>query len=216
MTGHISDEAALYALGSLSDDERAAIDAHVQSCSSCAALLGTAEQDVALIASMEPQRQAPALLAGRIARTLDRRPIDRSRMWQPFAALAAAAFVIGLLPSAYFWQQNQSLHAAMSAQTAAIQRVASTPHRMAHFRGMNDRGSASVMYAPDGSWYVVLVRDVSKSLQVAWMHDGEKTMLGTAQPHDGVAMLYLPQSHRMDQLALMDGTRTVAIADLSY
>jgi hypothetical protein len=212
MTGHISDEAALYALGSLSDDERAAIDAHVQSCSSCAALLGTAEQDVAFVASMEPQHDAPALLAGRIARTLDRKT---TWQWQPFAALAAA-FVIGLLPSAYFWQQNQSLHATMSAQTAAMQRVASAPHRMAHFRGMTDRGSASVMYAADGSWYVVLVRDVSKSLEVAWMHDGEKTMLGTAQPHDGVAMLYLPQSHRMDRLALMDGARTVAVADLSY
>jgi hypothetical protein len=215
MTAHISDEAALYALGALSDDERGAIDAHVRTCSNCAALLGAAEQDVALVASMEPQREAPALLGGRIARTLDRKPVARSSMWQPFAAFAAA-FVIGLLPSAYFWQQNQSLHAAMSAQTAAIQRVASAPHRMAHFRGMNAGGSASVMYAPDGSWYVVLVRDVSKSLQVAWMHDGEKTMLGTAQPHDGVAMLYLPQSHRMDQLALLDGTRTVAVADLSY
>jgi Putative zinc-finger len=212
MTVHISDEAALYALGALSDEERAAIDAHVRSCSSCAALLGAAEQDVALVASMEPQHEVPVLLAGRIARTLDR---TSTLQWQPFAALAAA-FVIGLLPSAYFWQQNQSLHWAMSVQSAAIQRVASAPHRMAHFRGMNDRGSASVMYAPDGSWYVVLVRDVSKSLEVAWMHDGEKTMLGTAEPHDGVAMLYLPQSHRMDQLALMDGARTVAVADLSY
>jgi 3-methyladenine DNA glycosylase Mpg len=136
-------------------------------------------------------------------------------MWAPFAAIAAA-FVIGLLPTAYFWQQNQSLHAMMTTQTAAIQRVASAPHRMAHFRGMNDRGSASVMYAPDGSWYVVLVRDVSKSLDVAWMHDGAQTMLGTAVPHDGLAILYLPQSHRMDQLALMDGSRTVAVADLSY
>ncbi len=212
MTAHISDDTALYALGALSDGERAAIDAHVRSCSSCAALLGAAEQDVAFVASMEPQHEVPVLLGGRIARTLDRRSRPQ---WQPFAALAAA-FVIGLLPSAYFWQQNQSLHSAMSAQSAAIQRVASAPHRMAHFQGMNDRGSASVMYAPDGSWYVVLVRDVSKSLEVAWMHDGEKTMLGTAEPHDGIAMLYLPQSHRMDQLALMDGARTVAVADLSY
>jgi Putative zinc-finger len=212
MTAHISDEAALYALGALSDEERAGIDAHVQTCSSCAALLGAAEQDVAFVASMEPQLEAPGLLGGRIARTLDRKSTSQ---WQPLAALAAA-FVIGLLPSAYFWQQNQALHAAMSAQTAAIQRVASAPHRMAHFRGMNDRGSASVMYAPDGSWYVVLVRDVSKSLEVAWMHDGEKTMLGTAELHDRVAMLYLPQSHRMDRLALIDGPRTVAVADLSY
>lgn len=210
MIGHLSDEAALYALGALSDEERAAIEAHTRACSSCAALLGAAEHDVALAVSLEPQHDPPTLLAGRIART-----IDRSRMWPPFVALAAA-FVVGLLPSAYFWQQNQTLHATMIAQTAAMQRVAGAPHRMARFRGMNAGGSASVMYAPDGSWYVVLVRDVTKSLAVAWTHDGEQTMLGTAVPHDGVAVLYLPQSHRMDQLALMDGPRTVAVADLSY
>ncbi len=209
-SSHIDDEAALYALGALGDEERAAIDAHARSCSTCAALLGAAEEDVALAASMEPQHEAPSLLPARITRTL-----DRNRVWQPFAALAAA-FVIGLLPSVYLWHQNQTLHATMSAQTAAMQRVASAEHRMARFHGMNARSSASVMYAPDGSWYVVLVRDVSKSLEVAWMHDGEQTMLGTAVPHDGVAVLYLPRSHRMDQLALMDGARTVAVADLSY
>lgn len=212
ISSHIGDDAALYALGALSEEERAAIDDHVQSCSECAALLGAAEQDVALVASMQPQHDAPALLGARIARTIGRKTASQ---WQPFAALAAA-FVLGLLPSAYLWQQNQTLHATMSAQTAAIKRVASAPHRMARFRGMNARGSASVMYAPDGSWYVVLVRDVSQSLGVAWMHDGQQTMLGTAVPHDGVAVLYLPQSHRMDQLALMDGPRTVAVADLTY
>jgi hypothetical protein len=48
------------------------------------------------------------------------------------------------------------------------------------------------------------------------MHDGEQTMLGQAVPHGDVAMLYLPKSHRMDQLALMDGAQVVAQASLRY
>jgi hypothetical protein len=72
------------------------------------------------------------------------------------------------------------------------------------------------MYALDGSWYVVVVRNPSKSLSVAWMHDGVHTMLGNAVPNGNVAMLYLPKSHRMDRLALMDGDRIVAEAALSW
>jgi hypothetical protein len=41
-------------------------------------------------------------------------------------------------------------------------------------------------------------------------------MLGTAMPHGDVALLYLPKSKRMDQLALMDGEQVVASAQLAF
>ena len=66
------------------------------------------------------------------------------------------------------------------------------------------------MYAPDGSWYVVVIRNATKALDVVWMHDGERSMLGRAMPVGDVSTLYLPKSHRMDTLALMDGDRVVA------
>jgi hypothetical protein len=72
------------------------------------------------------------------------------------------------------------------------------------------------MYAPDGSWYVIVVREASRPLAVIWMHDGQHTMLGSAVPKGNVAMLYLPKSHRMDRLALMDGDRVIAEAALSW
>jgi hypothetical protein len=108
------------------------------------------------------------------------------------------------------------MHGAMLAQSAVMDRVANARHRTAMFRDVNGQPTAKVMYAPDGSWYVILIRDASKTLQVAWMHDGRHTMLGNAIPHGDLAMLYLPESHRMDQLALMDGPRVVAEARLSY
>ena len=108
------------------------------------------------------------------------------------------------------------MHSAVLAQNAVMDRLAGAAHRTAAFASPQGRPDAKVMYAPDGSWYVILIRNASKTLQVAWMHDGEQTMLGSAVPPGDLAMLYLPKSHRMNQLALMDGTRIVAQAQLTY
>jgi anti-sigma factor RsiW len=222
----VTEYAALYALGALDDDLRASIDEHAFACDRCARVLGQAEHDVTVIASTERRHEVPPELAGRIHRMLVReevpsipvRRLARTRSpWVSSFAAVAAAFVIGVLPSLYFWQQSRAMHDTMLADSAAIGRVASMPHRMVAFEEMNGgRAQAKVMYARDGSWYVVLVQDVSKTLQVAWMHDGQRTMLGNAVPHGEVAMLYLPNSHRMDHLALMDGEQIVAVANLAY
>ena len=108
------------------------------------------------------------------------------------------------------------MHETMVADAQAMDRLAAMPHQTAAFKGMSPNAAASVMYAPDGSWYVILVRGASRALDVAWMHEGKKTILGTAQPLGDVAVLYLPNSHRMDQLALLDGEQVVAEAQLAY
>jgi hypothetical protein len=53
-------------------------------------------------------------------------------------------------------------------------------------------------------------------MRVVWMHGGEQTPLGSAMPHGDVATLYLPTSHRMDTLAIVEGTVVVAEAQLTY
>ena len=217
---HVEDRAALYALGALPDDERAAIDAHLRECSACTEAVGAAEEDVALIVSTEPQHGAPPALAARIDRLVQPRSLEGMRRYRrpawPYPAAIAAALLLGLLPSAYFWSENHTMHGAMLAQSNAMGRLASGSHRTARFRPTSPSPPAEVMYALDGSWYVVVVRNPSKSLSVAWMHDGVNTMLGNAVPNGNVAMLYLPKSHRMDRLALMDGDRIVAEAALSW
>jgi hypothetical protein len=116
----------------------------------------------------------------------------------------------------YLFSANRRMHDAMTAQTSMIGRLAGAPHRTVHFHPMNAGPPADVMYASNGSWYVVVVRGASKPLSVAWMHDGVHTMLGDAVPKGNVAILYLPKSHRMDRLALMDGDRILAEARLSW
>ena len=105
---------------------------------------------------------------------------------------------------------------AVLSESAAMDRLAATAHHTASFRSSSGALAANVMYPPDGSWYVIVVRGASHALQVAWMHDGQQTMLGDTVPHGRFAMLYLPKSHRMEQLALMDGPRIVALAQLPY
>ena len=131
-------------------------------------------------------------------------------------ATLAAAFVVGFFPAAYFWQQGRAMHAAMRADSQALSRLVTTAHRSAAFSSMRNGSTASVMYGRDGSWYVVVVAHPAKALSVAWIHDGHQTLLGTAAPQGDVAMLYLPSSHRMDRLALMDGSTVVAEAQLAY
>jgi hypothetical protein len=208
---HVGDLAELYALGALDDAQRAAIEAHLTACAPCAQVVGAAERDVELIVSLETRRQPPRALDARIAHII----APRRTAW-PLVTALAAAFIVGFLPSFYLWTANRALHDAMSAQSSVMQRLAVAPHRISSFQATRVGPAAEVAYAPDGSWYLVVVHGATKALAVAWMHDGQRTMLGRAIPHGNVAMLYLPDSHRMDHLALMDGDRIVAEATLSW
>ena len=205
---HVGEDAALYALGILDAGARDAIDRHAEGCPPCAQALGAAEAEVAAMAAAEPVHVPPSTVA------FLRPPARRPAWLATFGALAAAV-AIGLLPTAYFWGQNAAMHAAMRSDADAISRLESAPHRTTAFNGMSNGSTAYVMYPQDGSWYVILVRGASKALQVAWMHDGERTILGTAAPRGDVAMLYLPKSHPMSQLALVDGEQVVAEAQLA-
>lgn len=218
MSGHVDDRAALFALGALDEDEAATVRAHVAECAACAKAVGAAEADVALAASLEPRWDVPPALDTRVQRTLSNAGARRFAS-SPWPMMVAAAFVIGILPSAWFFAENRSMHEAMATQSAVMDRLTGETHRVATFHPMEampEGASAMVAYAPSGEWYVIVVRDVSRTLGVAWMHDGQQTMLGHAVPHGDVAMLYLPKSHRMDQLALMDNGVVVAQASLNY
>jgi anti-sigma factor RsiW len=218
---HLGERSALYALGALDDAEFSALEAHLRVCAECANLVGQAERDVATIASLEARRDAPLELTERIERLLapaasHRMPQRAMRVSWPRIAAIAAAFLIGVLPSAYLWERNRTMQDAMLDESAAMDRIAASTHRTAAFRGSGGVLAGNVMYARDGSWYVILVQGAPRALQVAWMHDGRRTMLGSATPHGATAMLYLPRSHRMGQLALMDGQRILAQATLRY
>jgi hypothetical protein len=214
MSDHIGEDAALYALGCLSESERAMVEAHAAHCHACTQLLAQASDDVCAIASVGPQVPAPADLRERIRliATPAVTPLRRRRL-SSFVPAVAAVLILALIPSVYLWDQTRVMRATMLAQSSALMRITLAAHRTAAFVPMGD---AKVMYAPDGSWYFIVMIGVRAPVQVLWKHGGQTTMLGTATPQGGVATLYLPQSHRMDQLVLMRGTRELAHAQLKF
>jgi anti-sigma factor RsiW len=202
MSAHIGDDAALYALGILEPDERRAVEEHLATCEACRRLFAQAEADVTAIAAAQPQhvpRRAPRLS-------------PQQPVWNARALAFAAAIVVALVPSGYLLRENLAMHDAMQQNSAAISRVMSTPHRTTAFAGAD----AHVMYGKDGSWYVVIVRGATAPLHVMWPHDGTSTMIGTAMPYGNVAVLYLPQSHPMQQLMLMQDGHIVGQAQLVF
>ena len=201
MSDHISDDAALYALGMLDEHEMAAIDAHVATCEACTVLLAQAHDDVAAVAIAQTQHDAPRAYASAPAR----------RPWWGSLTAIAAAVIIALLPSGYLLERMNGMHEQMVANADMMSHLAHE-HRSVAFAGTD----ASVMYGNDGSWYCIVVRDAKQALGVAWMHDGEKTMIGKTEKIGDVAVLYLPKSHRMDQLALMADGQVVGQARLAY
>ncbi len=211
MSDHLGELAALYALGALEPGELAQAEAHLDRCDACRRLLAQAQADVTAMEEAQVQYEPPAHMRERLERSLALRP-QRPRVFRSAWLAVAAAIVLALLPSGYLVEQNRAMHRTMTAEANAMARVASAPHRVASFNGMD----AHVMYGNDGSWYFVVIRGARAGLQVVWPHDGTQTMLGTATQNGDVAVLYLPKSHRMDRLTLMRDGHVVGQAQLVF
>ena len=203
MIDHVGENAALYALGMLDDGESAEVLMHAASCDACTRLLAQAEDDVTAMAMAQPQLEPPALRPPSIVS----RP---RRAWTAPALAFAAAIAVAILPMSYLYNENQRMHQS-TMYADAVQRIIEMPHRQVAFTG----SKAMVMYSPDGSWYCVFARS-AKALHVAWLHDGQQTMLGTMVLHGDVALLYLPKSHKMNQLAIMNDGQIVGQANLVF
>lgn len=98
----IADDLALYALGTLEGDERAAVETHLRDCSACRNELERLRGDAALLAfsasgARPPARSRDRLLAA-VAREAKRAPAPAPRKWAWWSALqwAAAAAVLAV------------------------------------------------------------------------------------------------------------------------
>jgi anti-sigma factor RsiW len=206
MNAHLGDDAALYALGALEANELRAADEHLATCEACCRLVARASDDVTMLEAARVEGVHDAAPA----RVIPLRPRMRAPRW---IAAAAAVVILAFAPAGYFAYQNAQMHAAMIADADAMTRIATAPHRVASFDGSMD---AKVMYGSDGSWYVVVIRGAKAGLNIVWPHDGTQTLLGPAVQHGNVAVLYLPKSHRMDRLTIVNDGHVVGQAQLVF
>lgn len=220
MSDHIEELAELYAVGSLDDIERARVERHSSQCTPCARRLSSAEETVALLAQTQarpehrPSEQLERRLQASLARP-QRRPV---LSWHPFAAAAAAAVLLALVPTWVAVDRNSAL-VAMRQDERALARLAAAGTQIDHAQFMgsgNHPMNAKVLYGPHGDWYYVVVMHPKAGMQVAYVHDGRMEMLGSVAMHGESGTLYLPVNHKMDELALLDGSTVVADAHLVY
>lgn len=132
---HIDQEAELYALGMLEDEERARVDDHLANCEPCTVLVGQAESAVAAL----------------IDSTQQRRPQQR-RTWWPMAV--AAAFAVA---AAGMLGQNIVMRGALGSDGVML--AAMVNSHFAHAQFQSPHGGeipAKAVYERHGKWYEVL------------------------------------------------------------
>lgn len=212
MNVHIGENAELYAAGLLDDPDARQLETHVRTCEPCAQLLADAGEAVAAIESARTALSPPSRLGRRLHEST--RSHAAQHRWT-FGLAAAAALAIALIPTWVAVDRTREI-AAMNADEQALARIARAPsvQRAAFMAGGHAMGN--VLYGKRGDWYYVVVMHPSAQMQVAYVHDGQREMLGKIAVHGASGTLYLPIDHRMNELALIEGGTVIADARLAY
>lgn len=204
MTNHIDELAELYALGTLDDAERAAIDAHALDCDACAQRLGEAASTIAF---MEQSAVVPASLDRRMSAVFARTP--RVSAFRLPGALAAAAFVIGLLPSFWFLSVAQKAQSFDTDRQHAVQAMVNSHFAHAQFAPLEANApKAKLIYARTGDW-VYVVAETARPLSLRAETQQGEVALGTLHVSGNAGELFLTQAPQVRTFTLVDGSRAI-------
>jgi hypothetical protein len=184
---HIDQEAELYALGILEDEERAHIDEHLVACGPCAERVGVAEAAVAAL----------------IETTLQPKAARRTAWWPLAAAAAFAIAATGLLG------QNIALHGALGNDGAVLATMVDSHFVHAQFQAPGGTEvPAKVIYERHGKWFEILADGTPPWQIVLVRPDGSRDPAPAAFARRGAASVaYIEESGpvRTIQLQGADG-----------
>lgn len=200
MTAHLGDEIELYALGDLTPEERAAVEAHLDSCDMCTRAVGEAEVTLAAMSSLLPAYRAPKRTALR-------------GVWSLPAARAAiaAAFVIGLLVAA-----GTLPFLTVSSPTGNDDVRAQVAMTHAHFEHIElvpvtpGTPAAKVIYAKDRSWLYAIVDDGRPGYSLLSVTSSGPRNLGVLVAHGATASIFIDHPPAADVVELVSDGRVVA------
>jgi anti-sigma factor RsiW len=199
---HVDEDLELYALGVLSDEERARVEAHVAACSQCSARLGDAEAVVAKLALAYP----PSTVA----------PLRLARIASPWIA-AAAAFVLAVGITLAALLQTHRLQAQVGADDAVLATIATSHFNHAEFsKTAAGAPAAKVLNARDGAWLYVIVDAPLGGVHVVGRHDDTAVDFGAVRVHGNTATLFVRDPGTMSRLELRRDGATIGTAVPSY
>jgi hypothetical protein len=205
---HVDENAELYALGTLSELERAAVDSHVATCANCARRVGEAEETVAALSAR--QSAVPSQLDRRMRASFGARSLPRS-----LYALVAAALILGLLPSALLWQRDRDLNAMDATRQQAAAAMVHSHFLHAPFTRMApDAPAAKAIFARTGAWLYVIAT-TNQEYTVAVVDGGRRRDLGVLKGTGTERELFVSHPPRVKEVFLFDGSRAVARATLA-
>lgn len=124
MTPHqqFVDELALYLMGALEGEERAAVAAHLETCRECREELARLEADLALLA-LSSEAKPPAGARERLLDKVRREPrpvfVPQKRRWSWLAIPAFAALALAVIAT-HFWYENRHLRQDLASERAML------------------------------------------------------------------------------------------------
>lgn len=186
---HIDQEAELYALGMLEDDERARVDEHLRDCLPCTVLVGEAEAAVAAL----------------IDATQNRRTAPRPARWPVAAAAACAVAALGLLG------QNLVLRGALNTDGSLLATMVDSHFNHAQFQAPSGAElAAKAIYERHGKWYEILA-DGTPAWHVVFVRpDGTRDPAPAGFTHRGAAsVVYLAPATPVRAIQLEDASGRV-------
>jgi hypothetical protein len=163
---HIDQEAELYALGMLDDEERARIDAHLATCAPCTVRIGRAEDAVAALVDATQQRKP-----------------ERRTAWWPIAVAAAFALTsVGLLG------QNVVMRGALASDGSLLATMVDSHFDHTQFAAPGGAPlAAKAIYERHGKWYEILA-DGTPAWHVVFVRpDGSREAATSAFARRGAA-----------------------------
>ncbi|MBC5810585.1 MAG: zf-HC2 domain-containing protein [Candidatus Eremiobacteraeota bacterium] len=235
MDEHVGENAELYALGLLDAAEHAALEAHVATCDSCLRWVGAAEEAAAALASTLPRpsdaivssaklKTSPAGLAfnpmGRLIPSIYQRSAGEL-LWQRlalFATLAAAMLVLFFATRLVVDRvQGQQMASAWLGDERILSRLTSShfKHVSMTMRPGSVLYSAKVIYAPDGSWVMLLAEGCACKLRAIETIRGGWRDIGELKG-GRVATLLLENAGRPEKVELTSGGTVEATANITY
>jgi hypothetical protein len=155
-----------YLDGELAPAERAAVDAHLKECASCAGVLNDLKRVVGRARTLEPRDPDADLWPG--VRTRIAAIAQPRRFSFTLGQLAAAAVLLIAFSAAVVWQlaartANRSFSTVASEQASTAPVRAAAPTSEWNDRALADRGVAPVSFAD--AQYDAAVADLEKALQ---------------------------------------------------
>jgi hypothetical protein len=183
---HIDQEAELYALGMLDDEERARVDDHLIACEPCTVLVGQAEAAVAALDDSTQERRG-----------------ERRAAWWPVAVAAAfAVAAMGLLG------QNVIMRSALGSDGAILAMMVNSHFDHTQFQAPGGAEiPAKAIYERHGKWFEILA-DGTPAWHVVFVRpDGTRDPAGAEFSRRGAAsIVYVAQSAPVRSIDLEDAT----------